>query len=545
MMHWNRHLLAIALVAGLCGPSFAADEFTTGSSDPLIQDINEFIRTGWEDNLVEPSEPADDAEWLRRVYLDLVGHIPSAEEVREFMLDKDDAKRSRVINELVDSSDYVRNMTTIWTNLMLGRTTPDRTSRQGMEKFLRESFARNKPWNEIVFELLTAEGHFEENGAVNFILGQLNGNPNREDYTVELTAKATRLFLGMQVQCTQCHKHPFNDWEQEQFWQFDSFFKQVRRNDVDKYDPQTGRNVDDYSELVPRDFSGAVFYETRAATMEVAFPKYFGVEVGFDPDTNRRQEFAKLVCHDDPNKQLARAIVNRTWGHFFGYGFTRPIDDMGDHRAPSHPELLERLTDEFIKSGYDLKQLARWVCNTEAYNLTSRYNSTNEIDSPGDGEVPLFSHMYVKTLTAEQLYDSLIVATNAHAAGQSGYESAQAQRNRWLRDFLRIFGGNDEEEPTVFSGSIPQALMLMNGELVQKAISAEKGSYLNTVMSDSTLRSDNARIQQLYVSTVGRTPNRSEMGALAQYVRGSRDKTTAYQDVYWALLNSNEFIVNH
>lgn len=542
-----RCVVAALAVAGMAGSAVAADKpFTTGSSDPLIQYIDEQIRTGWQDNEVEASPHASDAEWLRRVYLDLVGHIPPPEKVQAFIADKSASKRSAMIESLLEDPAYVRHFTTVWTNALLGRTTPDRTSRAGMQKFLRESFARNRPWNEMVYDMLTAEGHFEENGAVNFLLAQLDGNPNREDYTVEATARATRIFLGMQVQCTQCHNHPFiREWTQDQFWQFDSFFKQIARNDVRKYDPSSGRMVDDYSELVPRDFEGPVYFETRAAEMKVAYPNYFGQELADSPSVDRRKEFAKMVCHDDPNEQLARAMVNRMWGHFFGYGFTRPVDDMGPHNPASHPDILERLTDEFIKSEYDLKQLARWICNTEAYNLTSQYNKTNGIDTPADGEVPLFSHMYVKTMTAEQLYDSLLVATNAHQAGQSGYEQAQAQRDRWLRDFLVIFGGNEDEEPTLFSGSIPQALLMMNGELVQKAISADAGSYLNTVLADRSLRNDSARLQQLYLSAFGRLPDRREAGELSQYIAARPDKVGAYQDVYWALLNSNEFIVNH
>jgi hypothetical protein len=540
--------LVVAVVAAVGGArtSAAEESFTTGSADPLIRYIDEQIRVGYQENEIQPSEVADDGEWLRRVYLDLVGHIPPAETVDAFLQDKDKAKRSKVIEGLLNDPAYVRNFTTIWTNLSLGRVTPDQTSRRGMEKFLRESFARNRPWNDIVFDLLSAEGHFEENGAVNFLLGQLMGeNANREDYTVEATARATRLLLAMQVQCTQCHNHPFNEWKQDQFWQFDSFFKQMARNDVRKYNPQTGRMDDDYSELVSRDFSGPVFYETRAAEMKVAYPQYFGNEVNFEGGTNRRLEFAKLVAQQDPNHQLARAAVNRMWGHFFGYAFTRPVDDMGPHNAPSHPDLLERLTEEFVKSGYDLKQLARWICNTEAYNLTSRFNGKNTIDDPAAGEVPLFSHMYVKTMTAEQLYDSLIVATNAHKVGQAGYEQAQEQRDRWLRDFLVTFGGADDSEPTLFSGTIPQALMMMNGELVQKAISADKGSYLNSVLADSRMRNENARIQHLFVASLGRLPNKKEIGAFAGWVKATPNKLAAYQDLYWALLNSNEFIVNH
>jgi len=540
-------ILALGLVAVVPVSANGADErFSTGSADPLIEFIDGRIRQGWSDNEVTPSPVADDSEWLRRVYLDLVGHIPSSSEVKAFLESEDPGKRSAKVDELLAHPDYIRNMTEVWTNVLLGRNTPDRTSRPGMKKFLRESFARNKPWNEMVYEMVSAEGHFEENGAVNFILGQLQGNPNSDDYHVEATARLTRIFMGMQVQCTQCHDHPFNNWKQNQFWEFYSFMRQTRRIDVDKYDPQTGQNEDDYSELAYMNNDGPVYYERRNGLVQVAYPIYLGTsEIDPGPSTNRREELARLMCHDDPEYTVAKAFVNRAWGHFLGYGFTRPIDDMGPHNPPSHPELLDRLTEEFVKSGYDIKQLHRWICNTEAYNLTSQYNSENEFDNPAAGEVPLFSHMYVKTIQAEQLYDSLIIATNAHKAGTGNYARAEEQRERWLRDFLRIFGGNEEDEPTLFAGSIPQALLMMNGPLVQNAISAEKGSFLNTVLSNPSLRSDASRVQELYMASLGRMPTRYEMSQITKAMKGSRDKLAAYQDLYWALLNSNEFVFNH
>lgn len=539
-------LLVFSTQAGIANAQASKPdrEFTTGSSDPLIEFANQQIRQTWEDNEVKASPVADDAEWIRRVYLDVVGRIPKAEEVDAFLKNDDKAKRSKKIDELLANPDYVRNWTEIWTNLLIGRNTPDRTSRLGMRKFLRESFARNRPWNEIVYDLVTAEGHYEENGAVNFILAQLQGNIRSEDYHVEATAKLTRVLLGMQVQCTQCHNHPFNEWKQNQFWEFNSFLRQTQRIDHDKYDPESGQNVDDYSELVYRDFDGPVYYEMRNGLVQVAYPKYLESEVSPDAP-NRREELGNLMAHDDPSHTVAKAMVNRTWSHFMGYGFTRPVDDMGPHNPASHPELLDRLGDEFVKSGYDVKQLIKWICNTEAYNLTSRFNTDNEFDKPSAGEVPLFSHMYVKTMNAEQLYDSLLIATNADQSGAGNFQQAQQQRERWLQDFLRIFGGNEEDEPTLFSGSIPQALLMMNGPLVEKAISAEKGGYLFTVLSSPRFRSDNARIQALFVSSLGRLPSRYELTQLTSAMRKYPNKLSAYQDVYWALLNSNEFIVNH
>ncbi|HVJ67964.1 MAG TPA: DUF1553 domain-containing protein, partial [Caulifigura sp.] len=221
------------------------------------------------------------------------------------------------------------------------------------------------------------------------------------------------------------------------------------------------------------------------------------------------------------------------------------VDDMGPHNPPSHPELLDFLTAEFVKSNYDVRQLVKWICNSEAYQLTSQFNAKNEVDNPAIGEIPLFSHMYVKAMTVEQLYDSLIVATNADQSGKGSYEDAQRQKDMWLREFMRIFGGNDDDEPTLFSGTIPQALMLMNGDLTKQAISTEKGGFLTAVLSSPKMRSDNQRIQALYVSALGRIPSRAEYSKIEKVMRMAPTPVVAYQDLYWALLNSNEFVLNH
>jgi hypothetical protein len=544
-----RFLALSATLSVLCLPaSFAADSKSDRplrGKDPVVEEINKHLRQGWTDNEVQPSPEADDAEWLRRVYLDVVGHIPDSATVEKFLNEKDAGKRQAIVSELVEDPRFVRHMTTVWSNILIGRNPPRRTSRTGLEKFLRESFAKNRPWNEIVYDLLTAEGHFEENGAVNFILGQLDGNPNRDDYAVEATAKATKIFLGMQVQCTQCHDHPFNDWKQNQFWEFNSFLRQVQRRDVRKYDSASGQQVDDYSSLVRRDYEGPVYFETRQGLMKVAYPKYFEKEIDSSKKTNRREQLAEVMAKNDGNHQVARAFVNRTWGHFYGYGFTKPVDDMGPHNPPSHPELLDFLTEEFVKSGYDIRQLVKWIAGSEGYQLTSQFNPKNEIDNPSIGEIPLFSHMYVKSLTVEQLYDSLIVATNADQSGKGSYEEAQQQKDRWLQEFMRIFGGNDDDEPTLFSGTIPQALMLMNGDLTKQATSVEKGGFLTAVLSSPKLRSDNQRIQALYISALGRIPTRAEYAKIEKVMRQAPSPVVAYQDLYWALLNSNEFVLNH
>lgn len=541
--------------------------FTTGSSDDIIKFINEQIRQGWTDNEVGASGIASDEEWIRRVHLDIVGHIPDAETVEAFLTDKDPAKRAKLIDSLLDEETYVRNFTTIWTNNCIGRGTPRRVSRFGMQRFFREAFARNRQWDEVVYDIISADGHFEENGAVNYLLAQMT----MQDEMVQATAKTAKLFLGLQIQCTQCHNHPFNDWQQNRFWQFNSFFRQARRVDHRKPDPMTGRLVDDYSEIVYRDFNYPVFYEKRNGTMWTVDPTFMDskfdtqivkVEDVANDGIDLRRELAKFVVKGE-KPWIAMSLVNRTWGHFFGYGFTKPIDDLGPHNPASHPALHDRLASEFVNANYDVKQLIRWIANSEAYNLTSQYkvglktsdgdwkrdedgnpvDAGNEIDNPAAGEMPLFSHMYVKSMEAEQLYDSLIIATNAHRSGRSSWDQAEQQRQRWMQQFVIAFGTDENDEATTFNGTIPQALMMMNGELVQNAVNAEKGSYLRAALEGR--EADTAKIRKLYLATLSRNPSRVEAAAATRLIKASPDKLAAYQDLFWALLNSNEFIFVH
>lgn len=537
-MRVSRQLFGFVVVLAAL-PAFGQGVFR-GPDAEVVAKINEYVRQGWKDNEVTPSPVAADEEWLRRVYLDLVGHVPPVEEIEAFIKEppKNDAerlaRRAAVVEKLLADPAFVRNWTTIWTNLSIGQQTPERTSRLGMQRFYREAFAKNRPWNEVVYDLLTAEGHFEENGAVNFLLAQMT----MEDEQVLATAKTTRLLLGIQVQCTQCHNHPFNDWKQEQFWQFNSFFRTVKREDHEKYDPQTGRMEDDYSELLSIDVDGPVFFEKRNGLMQVAYPEYNGRKLDQSPGS-RRKALAEAVTKGD-DRQLAKSFVNRTWGHFFGYGFTRPVDDMGPHNPPSHPELLDYLAEQFAANGYDAKKLMRWVVLSEPYQLTSATSDENSFDDPAAGETPLFSHMYLKRMSAEQLYDSLIIATEAHKSGRSSWEDAERQRQEWLQQFVIAFGNDEGEEATTFNGTIPQALMMMNGELVRNATSAEPGSFLNGVLTNE--KSQPTAIRRLYLASLGRLPSRKESPAAQKLIAASPSPLAGYQDLFWALLNSNEFI---
>lgn len=525
-------VLCVSLMAM---PSLSAQSVRmSGEDEQIVSEINRMIKQGWEDNDVKPSARAADGEWLRRVTLDVHGHIPTSQEVAAFSSDKDKAKRQHAVLRLLDHPDYVKNWTTVWTNLMIGQGTPDRTSREGMQKYLRESLAKNKPWNEMVFDLVTAEGRFDENGAVNYLLSQMQDR----DGGVQATAKTTRLFLGIQVQCTQCHNHPFNEWQHSQFWEFNSFLKEARRVDHRKLDPASGRQVDDYSELQNGKFDGPVYFEKRNGVMQVAYPNYFGKQIGPDEKVNRRMVFGELLRADE-ERHVARAFVNRMWAHFFGYGFTRPVDDIGPHNPPSNPELLEFLTAKFAESNYNVKQLMAWIVSCESYQLESKFSNSNEIDNPAAGESPLFSRMYVKAMTAEQVYDSMLVATLPAQAGELNLEQAQADRQRWLQQFITTFGTDENDESTNFNGTIPQALMMMNGELINRALAENQATRLQQVIAAA--KDPNDVVQELYQTVLSRSPTRAELNQLRPVLNRKATIREAYEDLYWALLNSNEF----
>lgn len=511
-----------------------------------VEFIDDQIAAGWTIAGVESSPHATDSEWIRRVYLDITGRIPSAEAVDLFLKDRRPDKRELLIDQLLDDSAYVANWTTIWTNLLIGRSDVSaEVNRPALQRFLRRSFARNRPWSEVVYDLVSAEGSSEQNGATNFLIAHLN------DEAVPATAVTARLFLGMQVQCTQCHHHPFNDWKQSQFWELNSCFQQAKVVQQQVVDPRT-KKTKQQTVLINEPVAGPIFYENRQSLMLAALPKFMGVSIDPAAETNRRQELARLVV-DGGDSQVARAMVNRMWDHFFGYAFTRPVDDMGPHNPVTHPALLDHLTDEFVASGYDVKQLIRWICNSRPYQLSSQFGETNIADDPAAGETPLFSRMYVKSMTVEQLYDSMQVATRLDEnRGSRWNEEGLERRQQWLQQFVVAYDTEENDEETTFNGSLPQALMMMNGDLVQEALSAEGDTYLKRVITSRG--SETEKIRKLFLAALSRYPTPEELVTFRKLLRertpargGNRKQAQAeaLQDLFWAFLNSSEFILVH
>jgi len=555
--------LMLSLVAGLasddlCGAAPSkATEAVADFGLPQVKFINEQIRQSWVDNQIAPSGMASDGEWCRRLFLDVLGRVPSVKEMRDFVADKDPQKRARLVDRILNDDEYTeefaRNWTTLWTNILIGRNGGNEqrslTSRSGLQKYLRDSLARNKPYDVMVRELITATGSTTPgsdgfNGAVNFLVMKVN-----EEKGTLATAETAKIFLGLQVQCTQCHNHPFNDWKQQKFWEMNAFFRQTRA--LRRY-VEGSREIDS-AELVDEDFSGEgsdpaeaeIYYELRNGLVKSAYPVFVdGTEIprsGYVSEVRRREVLGDLVTR---SAYLEKAVVNRLWAHFLGYGFTKPIDDLGTHNPVTHPALLEYLGTELRTNSFNLKELMRWIVLSQPYGLSSRTLESNVKDDPQLGETPKFSRFYLRQMRAEELYESLLVATEAHKT-RGSYEEQEKSKNDWLRQFVIAFGNDEGTETTTFNGTIPQALMMFNGELIKKATSLEKGSFLHRVAADSSVKPPD-KINYMFMSGLGRLPNKSEFNAANLLVqRRGGDAAAALQDIWWAVLNSNEFILNH
>jgi hypothetical protein len=520
-----------------------ADARPNRSSETMVAVVNRELQRHWAEHGVEPSPPAEDAEWVRRVYLDLAGRIPTADETATYLSSKQPDRRAALVDDLLAGPEFSRHYSVVWTNLLIGHTSPREVNRPALEKFLREQFHRNRPWSETVTRLISAEGYEDDDGATNFLLAHVNNE------AVPATAVTSRVLLCEQIQCTQCHNHPTGEWKQDRFWELNSFFQQTDVRRHARTDPQTGRRLPDRLELVNLEVGGPTFYEDRQSKMEVAYPQFDGQTVDPSAGTDRRAELARLLCAGE-QPQMARALVNRMWAKFFGYGFTNPVDDMGPHNAAQMPELLDRLSEEFVRAGYDVQQLVRWIVLSDAYQLASAVGPGNAADEPDLGNPPLFSRMYVRPMSAEQLFDSLLTATQADQAGARYWDEVEQRRRTWLEQFYTALDNDENSEEDSFEGSLSQALVMMNGDLIRQATDPKPGTVLQQVLAEPG--SDEEKIRLLSLAALSREPAPAELSSLRTLVRRqvqSRGRDVpvqvavqeTFRDLMWAYLNSSEF----
>jgi hypothetical protein len=537
IMLQNKSLLAGVAILCIAGTVEAATSTTLiTDARSLAQRIDQAINKRLNAEGVKPSPLANDAEFLRRVYLDITGVIPPADKAAAFLDSKDPNKRAKLIDELLASPRYGRHMADIWKGLLLPRTSDNRQLKtEPLTHWLGESFNSDKPWDQLVTQLITASGTQDENGAVTFFLA----NPTAD----KVTDTVTRLFLGVQLQCAQCHNHPFTKWKQTEYWGMAMFFTKVKTDRVRQAAKQAN------SPAVTEVARG------RGAKLPVSakiVPAKFlqGEEPKLDRTSPYRPVFANWLTSAD-NPFFARAMANRLWANFFGRGIVDPVDDMHDGNPPSHPELLQELAAQFAANQFDVKFLIRAICNSQTYQRTSKSNDKD------DSGANLFAHMAIKVNSPEQLYDSLVAvvgtpgqrATGANrpmrakGAKAANQKAANAAQKRPLADprnaFVNFFVSDEGADPTQYQAGIPQALRLMNApQLSGGAVALEQALKSSRAPAQVT--------ERLYLATLSRRPTTAESQQLTQYVRShSMAPVKAYRDILWAVLNSSEFAVNH
>jgi hypothetical protein len=502
----------------------------------LAAKIDEHIGAGYARARVKPAAPVDDAIFFRRVSLDVVGRIPPSMDVRRFLADRAPDKRARAVERLLDTPGYANHFTNIWRDLLLPEATTDINRRYltpAMERWLFKQFSENAPYDQMVRDILTLpldkarDGRYVEEiyfGGGN-IATPMPFFLAKEGKAEELAAATARLFLGVRLECAQCHDHPFGKWKREQFWGQAAFFAGIRRSGRGG-DFFVGdlREVNDRRELaIPN-------------TERVAQARFLdGKEPRWRYKVNARTTLADwMVARDNPF--FARAAVNRMWAHFFGIGLVDPVDDFNDANLPSHPELLDELARQFAAHNFDFKFLIRAITQSKTYQLSSVYTGP----AP---DARLFARMPVKGLSGEQLYDSILMATgirdNTPRRQRAFFFGSERQQ------FLEKFAAQEKRTETLTS--IPQALTLMNNQMIANATHPDRSAVLGAV-ANAPFMTTAGRVEALYLAALSRKPRSDELARFTRYVDSggaAGDKKKALSDVFWALLNSTEFILNH
>lgn len=509
----------------------------------VVKVIDDLLLQSWQDQNVTPSARADDLEWVRRGYLVYAGRIPGMQEIQDFQAAPEKLRRAALIDRLTRNDEVPEYLADVWTELMIGRTNRPGVNRAKLQEYLVTRFSNDDPWIDTVTDLITARGRNDRNGATNFLLAHLNNQ------ATPATAVTARLFLGQQISCVQCHDHPFaKGIQQKDYWALNAFFKDTQKVSVGIADATQKKAMPDLPwKLEDRpEAERMTFFENRSGLNIGVLPRFDGQTLDHRSKENRREALAKLLAADSANT-VARAMVNRMWAHFFGYGFTNPIDDMGPHVIVSHPELLDALTEAFVKSDYSLKRLMKWIASSEAWQKSSQQSESAVVDAPEVGEIPLFSRVYARRMSPEQVYESIRVAIQS--VGNQPLASRQEHadhRRDWVRQFATAYDTDENDESMDFDGTISQAMVMMNGSEVNEAIRAAASVVVKNNKGATTKALD-----ALAKSLLTREPTNTERKAFRRHVQQLSRRSpkagslSAVEDMLWAYLNSTEFVTVH
>jgi hypothetical protein len=545
-------MLVCVLAAALAIQTDAVQAPLPRSAEPLYPRIDALIAAGYPDYARHAAPLADDAEFLRRIYLDLTGTIPTPGEVREFLADASPAKRARVIDQLLESPGYVRRMAWFWDVTLLERRPDVKVPRAAWEAYLRAVVSANRPYDQFVRDMLTADGSTENNRpAAKFYL-ERDLEPNL------VTRDVARVFLGRNLQCAQCHDHPLvEDYTQDEYYGIQAFLNRS----------YLFPNAQDPKAVIAEKAEGDVTFVSvfdKARKQNTAAPRMRGrpplaepkLEKGKEykvapaknvrpvPTYSRREQLAQALTAAE-NPAFARTAVNRLWAMLLGRGLVHPLDWDHPENPPSHPELLDLLAREFVAHGYDVKWLLRQIALSATYQRSSAVPATA-------ATVPEDRYLVglLKPLTPEQLAYALFEATGQTEADRAtppnqGPKPAQviaqaidARLAPHLRQFRALFAARPGEPQDGFTATLDQTLFLKHGGTVRNLIGTRVASLLK-------LTAPAAVAEELFLSILSRRPTAEETQDVAELLTRATDRKVALSELVWALLASTEFRFNH
>ncbi|MBY0231968.1 MAG: DUF1549 and DUF1553 domain-containing protein, partial [Gemmataceae bacterium] len=492
---------------------------------PKVEEKN-YIDTLVHDKLkklrILPGGVCDDETFLRRVYLDVVGVLPTAEEYGKFMSSKETGKREKLVDELLGRKEFAELWVLKWAELLQIRSS-QQVSYKAMLLYydwLQERIAKNVPVNEWVQELLGASGGTFKSPATNYY--------QNETDILKVSENVAQVFMGMRTQCAQCHNHPFDRWTMDDYYGFAAFFSQIGRKGAD--DPR--------EQIVFNSRGGEVAHPVKRVVMK---PKFLG---GIEPDMkgeDRRKVLAKWLASPD-NPYFATNLANRVWHHFFGVGIIDEIDDVRISNPASNPELLAAMGKKFTEYKYDFKKMVRDICNSRTYQLSTQGHESSA------GDTRNYARSYLRRIKAETFLDCISQVTetkNKFPGLPNGARAVQIADGSVSTYFLTTFGRPMREtvcgcevrlEPT-----LSQSLHLLNGDSTGNRISS--GGLIAKRLGEK--KTPAQIIEELYVRTLTRKPTKAEAEKLLALLRDEKDQRVALEDVFWSLLNSREFMFNH
>lgn len=530
-----RQILLVALLAGL-GPESAAAKPSAAATARRVDELLAQEIYGKDAKL---APRASDSVFLRRVWLDLVGDIPAPEETTAFLLDSSDQKRERLIAALLEMPAYGQNWARYWRDVVFTRALNEEQARAAipaLEADLTKFFNDNVPWDEIATRFITTRGDVLENGATAIVMAQ-------EGRTEETTAEMARIFLGIQIQCAQCHDHPYDQWKREQFHELAAFFPRVgvrpvrevtkRSFEVIADDNPSRRRKGDNSTRPQREHFMPDLQEPTALGTAMQ-PRFFltgaSLPLGTS-DAERRESLAQWLTE---NPWFATALVNRLWAELVGEGFYEPVDDVGPDRDATAPKTAQFLSRKFAESGYDVKWLLTTICRTDAYGRASQPRR-GPTDMPFTANVP-------QRLRSDQLLNCIYTALTAPEDmgprdERAGFRLRGTLRPR--RQFAETFGFDPSLPREEIGASIPQVLALMNASRTSGMLEARDDSQLAVLLGE--IPDDEDLVVELYLRWLCREPSSGEMVQALAYRQTASNRAEAFEDLQWALLNSAEF----